>query len=236
MSELIEATRTSFKDRLADPQVGLGEILTEAGLEGLTPDERLGLIEQATVEDYMNAADIIHRKVAPEHSHEPHPDPVKIVNPHTGEVSHYMAAPSEREGILNKALENAKKIVAKYRIEGGSPEDALQRCGNLAAFGLALAHIYEEGNGRMARTVGEIIHQGYDSQNPESVENLAVVSKNRPTDGSFRINSYVPTGEWSGRANTQPHDFLDMVAGFDAPFDGQSYQDYVRGSFTTPRM
>ncbi len=236
MFETVEATRISLNEQLLDPQVSLGEALTKAGLEGLTAHERLDLIEQATVEDYLSAADIIHRKVAPEHSHEPHPAPMKLINPYTPEVV-YAATPSERAGILNKALDNAKKVVAKYRAEGGNPDDALQRCGNLAAFGIVLAHIYEGGNGRTARTMGEVIHQGYDSQNPESVTNLAVVSANRPSNTSgSKILSYNPVGKWYGQADVRPLEFLDVVAALDAPLDGQSYQDYVRGSFTTPRM
>lgn len=218
-----------------NPQVSLGDMLTRIGLEGLSQEARLAFIERATLEDYKAAADALHKKVAPEHSHDEHPDAVKITDPNTGEIRHYTAAPSERDSILGKALESAQLVAAKYRSEGGSLEDALQRCSNLAAFGLVLAHRYENGNGRTARTMGELIHKGYDSSDPESVQDLLTVSANRPDKG-FRINSYVPSGEWADHANAQPLEFLDTVAALEQPLDDHSYKEASRGMFTTPRM
>lgn len=99
-----------------------------------------------------------------------------------------------------------------------------------------LAHIYENGNGRTARTLGELVHNGFDRNNTDSAADLELLSTNRPDKG-FRINSYVPTGEWSdGRANKDPIAFLDTVAALDAPFDGASYALAARKAFTTPRM
>jgi len=235
IESLVAPAEIPVQEYIDDPQVGLGEMLTRMGLEGLTPEERLVMVETATLDDYKSAADALHRKVAPDHSHDEHPDAVKIIDPKTGAVRHYTAAPAERDGILSKALESAKLVVAKYRSEGGNIEDALQRCGNLAAFGIVLAHRYENGNGRTARTMGELIHNGYDSSSQESVQDLAVVSANRPDKG-FRINSYVPKGEWADSANTRPLEFLDLVAALDQPLDGHSYAVAASGTFTTPRM
>jgi hypothetical protein len=124
--------------------------------EGLGPEERLALVERATVDDYAAAVDAIHHKVAPERSHEAHTDVVKLIDPKTGEVRSYAAQPLERTSIMAHALANAKKVVQKYRTEGGSIEAALQGCGNLAAFGVVLAHKYKDGNGRTARTAGSL--------------------------------------------------------------------------------
>lgn len=223
-------------DRVNDSSVSLGELLKESGFEGLSPEGRLAIIERATVDDYVATIDAVHRKVAPDHSHEPHPEAVKFISPGTGEMSSYAAKPEERAGILSHALEAAKQVAQKHRQEGGSINDTLQRCGNLAAFGVVLAHNYEDGNGRTARTLGELIHNGYDNSNPESIADLATLSANRLHEG-FRINSYVPTGEWgNGRANQDPIAFLDAVAALDVPLDGTSYVPAARSVITTPRM
>jgi hypothetical protein len=235
IEEALHNPHAGLIDHVNDPNVGLGDVLSEAGFESMPPEGRLSLVEHASVDDYMGAVDVIHRKVASEHSHDPHPIAVSFVGK-DGQVSSYAAQPEERAGIMRHALEAAKQVAQKYRQEGGSIEDALQRCGNLAAFGVVLAHNYENGNGRTARTLGELVHNGFDSSNPESVSDLAMVSANRPDKG-FRINSYVPTGEWAdGRANQDPIAFLDAVAALDIPLDSAGYSAVARSKFTTPRM
>src|SRR6266702_4662921 len=233
--EALQNPDAGLIDHVTDPSVSLADILGEAGFEGLPPEGRLALVEHATVDDYVTAVDTVHRKVAPGHSHGPHPETMKLVA-RTGEVTSHTARPEERRGIMEHALGAAKQVAQKYRQEGGSIEDALQRCGNLAAFGVVLAHTYENGNGRTARTLGELVHNGFDSSNPESVSDLATIGAERPETG-FRINSYVPTGVWAdGRANQDPTTFLDAVAALDVPLDGASYASAGRGVFTTPRM
>ncbi len=243
MTEILSQTPAEIRDNLqigtidhlSDSGVGLGDMLAKVGFEGLRPEERLALVENATIEDYMVAVDAIHRNVAPDYSHEPHPEPMKLVD-RDGIVKSYTALPEERAGIMEYALSVAKQIIKKYRQEGGSIDDALQRCANLAAFGVVLAHTYENGNGRTARTLGELIHNGYDSTSAESVADLAVICAERPEKG-FRINSYVPTGDWAdGRANRSPVAFLDAVAALDRPLDGVSYAAAASHTFTTPRM
>jgi hypothetical protein len=235
-SETLAEPHSGLMESVNDPTVSLGDLLKESGFEGLPPEGRLTLIEHATIDDYMTALDAVHRKVAPDYSHEFHPEAVKFANPSTGEVSAHAARPEERAGIMGHALGAAKQVVQKYRQEGGSVDEALQRCGNLAAFGVALAHNYKDGNGRAGRTLGELIHNGYDSNSADSVADLTTLSTNRPDTG-FRINSYVPTGEWSeGRANQDPLAFLDTVAALDVPLDGTSYALAARQTFTTPRM
>lgn len=240
MTEALQVTEAPLplQERLVDPRVSLTEMLAQLGIEGLTQEERLGLIEHATLSDFKTVVDLIHRKVAPEDSHEIRTKAGTISNLRTGEVVHHTAAPEMRDSILQRALEYAQQIVAKYRQEGGSLEEALQRCGNLAAFGMVLAHPYEDGNGRTARTIGELIHNGYDGSDSQSVEDLAVVSKNRAAGGGVRIHSYDAdiSGDWHYLAHKQPFDFLSIVAALDLPLDGQSYTAAARGVFTTPRM
>ena len=132
------AQKSQYEHAL-DPSTGLVLVLQEFGFEGLNDNQRLNLIEQASVDDYIIASDIIHRKVAPDENPNFHPEPVKIENPKTKEVTHVTADPSKRIDILTHALSNAQKLVKEYREKGGDTKDVLQRCGNLAAFGILLA-------------------------------------------------------------------------------------------------
>lgn len=235
MTELINAVGPSVNEIIDDPQATVGDLVTTAGFEGLSAEARLEVIEKASLDDYISSIDLVHRKVAPNESHEFNDRATSLVDPNTGEIRHSTAQPHEREDILQRALDNAQSVVAKYRQEGGDTEDVLRRCSNLAAFGILLAHPYGEGNGRVARTIGELIDGGYDRADQDTVDNIVLLSTNRPSDG-FRINSYTPSGEWVGRANEQPMEFLDFVAALDQPFDTQGYTAAMAGSIITPRM
>ncbi len=235
MTETLEVQPNSYFLETSERVQALGEKLSQLGFEGLTQEQRLEIIENATVDDYKKSADLLHQEVAPGEDHAEHSGTVKIINPDTNEVSHYTATPEERDGILQKALDNAKLVASKFREEGGSLEDALWRCSNLAAFGLVLAHRYKDANGRTARTMAELIYNGFDGSNSDLLKDLETLSTNRTSEG-FRINSYVPTGDWRDRANEQPFDFLDAVAAIDIPLDHNSYIDATVDKFTTPRL
>ncbi|HSW75136.1 MAG TPA: hypothetical protein VLG16_04715 [Candidatus Saccharimonadales bacterium] len=238
VKETIESPNASLIDHVTNPDVSLAELLSEARLEGLSPEERLGLIERATVGDYEAAVDAIHYKVAPEHSHEPYTGAMWLESA-PGEIVAYTAQPEDWAGIMTYALEKAKQVARKYRTEGGSIENALERCGNLGAFGVVLTHKYENGNGRTARSLGALIHYGFNNNDPDSASYLATVSANRPEKGTkgIRINSYVPMGKWAdGNANKDPFAFLDAVAALDTPLDGGSYDGIKTGAFTATRQ
>lgn len=237
LKETIENPNAGLIDYVTDPDVSLTELLSKAGLEGLSPEERLGLIERATVEDYEAAVDAIHYKVAPEHSHEYNVGGCVASAP--GEIVAYTAQPEDWVGIMAYALEKAKQVARKYRAEGGSIENALERCGNLGAFGVVLTHKYENGNGRTARSLGALVHYGFNNNDPDSASYLATVSTNRPEKGTkgIRINSYVPMGNWAnGNADKDPFAFLDAVAALDTPLDGGSYDKIKIGAFTATRQ
>ncbi len=225
-------------DYVDEPELSLGDFLSRIGLEGLSPENRLELIERATVGDFMAAINAIHHKVAPEDSHEPQPEQAKFSDSQTGDIHGFATEPEEREAILEHALSAAKQVVQKYREDGGSLDNTLQRCGDLAAFGIVLAHYYKDGNGRAARTIAELVYKGFDSKDPESIANLNLVSASRPRGGSgFAISTYLPTGDWSnGRANENPMAFLDVVAALDKPLDEASYTSAARAAFMTPRI
>jgi hypothetical protein len=235
MTESIISSRPLTEEVLDDPRASIGDLVVTAGFEALTPEERLGVIENSTVADYKAAIDAVHRKVAPDESHEVNQKATKIADPNTGELRYMTAEPDARDGILEKAHGLAQEVIAVYRREGGDIENVLRRCGNLAAFGALLAHQYEEGNGRTARTIAELIEAGFDRNDQDTVDSLRVVSTNRPATGS-RIYSFVPSGEWASRANTEPEAFLNMVAALDVPLDQDQYNAATVGSFAYPRI
>lgn len=221
-----------------DPAIELSSMLKDAGFEGLSAEQRLGVIERATLDDYKNAIDAIHRKVAPDDSPEPNPVRGYRNNRVTGEFTGWFVAPEDRDGVLSYALDQAKAVCAKYRTEGGDIDEALQRCGNLAAFGVVLAHTYTDGNGRTSRVLGELIHKGYNQADPLNVEALQVLSANRQSKADVYMKlAYTPSIKWKdGAADANPTGFLDDVAALDMPVDGSTYRTGSIEKFRTPRM
>ncbi|HEY8999324.1 MAG TPA: hypothetical protein VIM53_03320 [Candidatus Saccharimonadales bacterium] len=211
------------------PQENLREYLGEVGLEGATAEQRLEFIEKATPEGFMEFAGEVHRVVAPHTNPEHHSEQMKLKNPE-GEVTHMLALPEERGKIITAALAKAQAVARKYRVEGGSIDNALERGGNLMALGLGLAHYWEDGNGKALRATAHVIRFGFDTGDTQKNRDLAFVSASRPTTG-FKINSYVPKVEG---ANENPEAFLDTVAALDVPLDPEAYAQATQGKFSKP--
>ncbi len=221
------------KSREVDSRDELCDFLEELGFDKMPPERRLEIIEHASLEDYIYGTAALHQKLAPEAPAYPLDRPIRLENKTTGSGKD-LAMPEERLPIFEKAHDLTMKVVAKYRKEGGSLQNVLNRCANLSAFGIVLAHPFEDGNGRTARTMAELIRGGYDrdrdfTNSPDSM--LMLVAANRPEDG-VRVNAYVPKREGT---NDNPEDFLEFVAGLDVPFDQDQYVEAVhKGNFTTP--
>lgn len=209
-------------------------ILQETGFDNYNAEDRLRLIESADLEDFKSVLDKFHSLLAPETEPTESSLRAKLIDPRTGETTGYLVEPEDRDKILNHALTNAKKLIDGYRNGGGSIDDVLRRCANLAGLSIVLAHRYEDGNGRTARAVSELVARGFNPNDSELVDDLRVLGSNRPDSGR-RINSFVPINEWVDRSRQSPEDFLDLVAGFGIPFDGTSYDVASRSLFTRPR-
>lgn len=207
---------------LREKQPSLAEALEASGLDRMSQEDRVAIIKHARPDDYIAAVSYLHQLVAPETPQTAQMRATEFRN-RKGEVTGKAAEPEDRYAIMAHALDAAQRLIAQYETAGGDRHNLLTRCGNLLALGTVLAHYFNDGNGRTARTLGELVQEGFDGTDPSRVEALKVVSSPRPTKG-WSVNSYVPKGDWGGgRANAAPFAFLDAVAAFEAPFDEQAY-------------
>ncbi len=216
-------------ERYANNPARLAEALEKGGFENLGDEKRLDIVEHATPEDFQQAVIGIHKLLAPEADPNPTERQMKLIGKN-GEVLHVAASPEQRDEILKWALRNAQAVVAKYRSEGGQIKDALNRCGNLLAFGVVMSHMFDDGSGRTARVLGHLVREPFAKDDPKSKDALNALGNNRPSTG-FRINSYVPLVNW---ANQDPGRFLDTVAALDTPLDDSSYKAIAANQFMTP--
>jgi fido (protein-threonine AMPylation protein) len=81
---------------------------------------------------------------------------------------------------------------------------------------VVLAHPYEDGNGRSARTMAQLVRYGIDISNQNSIDEMMQVSANRPPHG-FRINGYLPRRD-AGDDKT-PQELIGRMARTDIPLD-----------------
>lgn len=234
-------SQRTYAEQLSDPQLSLGDLFMKIEPKSYDPEMRLAFIENTSLDDFLLRTDLIHQKVAPGPEQAFATDTVYMYRVYHKDatlpepsIKHYPTAnPAERIAIMSYALEKQKDIAQKFRTEGGSIEDALVRCGNLSAFGITLAHFYEDGSGRTARSEGQFIRNGYHPWRGDLVADLQKLSQ--PRTDQLRQRTYAPKGKWSeGGADRNPLSFLNAVASLAIPLDGISYTAATRHTFLTP--
>jgi hypothetical protein len=170
---------------------------------------------------------LIHRAVAPEANQNPTDFSMSVSSP-DGSNKRALMDPEARFPLFEQATGLIHKLAQKMK--PGEEQSFLNRAGNIAALTMVLGHPFEDGNGRTARTMAQLIRGGHDASNPESVGDLKLVSTNRPNEG-FRINSFVPNSE----LKLAPEQVLQAAAALDIPFsEGAQYSEVARQNFSTP--
>lgn len=194
-------------------------------LSKLDAAARIELIKHAGVNDFIATMTMVHQVVAPDTQLAPVKYSMSMKDK-AGNITNNLASPESRYGICDKAVNLAHQVIEKYEETGGDIDNVVERLANLAAFSIVLAHPFEDGNGRTARTIGSLIRDGYQP------DDLKTLSTNRPTEG-YRIFSYVPDKE---AMSGGPNKFLESIAAIDVPFETKAYQAEqmeARG-YTTP--
>lgn len=186
--------------------------------------DRVRDISSFKADDIMAAAIALHIELAPNVSHEVTDTHMSVVGRSEDSEKRLLVAPEKRHEIFNKVAELLAELAKN--VKPGEEQAYLERAGNVIALGLVLAHPFEDGNGRTARTLGHIIREGQ-----VDADDLKVIGKNRDYEG-FRINSYVPTGEGS---NMEPNGILAAAASLEVPLsDAEAYKIKTNQIYTTP--
>lgn len=219
----------SAYDKLAQPDLIPGQQAIE-GL-ALAPEvvDRASQIAQNTSpEGILKAIIDLHTELAPEVPHEPSSEARSIVNPTTGEVSSILAKPEERMKLFDRAAETIKALGES--LQPGQEQAFLNRSANVLALTVVLAHTFEDGNGRTARTLAHAVRYGSEI-NDENKDDYEVIGRNRTTEG-FRITSYVPTKDGSTKSASE---LIEAAASLDIPLsDTAEYQQRAHENFTFP--
>jgi hypothetical protein len=202
--------------------------LTELGVP-LDPAERAAQLESITGEGIITMLDKVHRIVAPDLNHDHNLHPTKLKDPE-GTVTGILATPEERAPIFDLAAQKVREL-----FEAKSPENTqafLNRAADTIALSVVLAHPYEDGNGRSARAMAQLVRYGLDLQNPESIDDMVQLSTNRPAHG-FRVNGYLPRKD-AGEGKT-PQDLIARMARTDIPLsETADYLAQRQAEFSEP--
>lgn len=142
------------------------------------------------------------------------------------------AEPEERAEIYEQAAEYIKQLDTLRRAEGDS-EEFLRRAANVIALSMVGAHTYENGNGRTARVMAELIRHG--SNNKADLMVLATERDiSQKQQGGFRIYSYVPSWR-SKEQGVSIQDTIRAAASVDIPLSQkQTYLERTQDMYTTP--
>jgi hypothetical protein len=190
-------------------------------------NERASQVGALTGATLMEAATRLHTALVPEVSHEPTEKAMHVQGP-DGDNRRTLVEPGERAGLYDLAADLVGRLNAGRK--AGEEEAFLKRAANLVALSLVLAHPFQEGNGRTARTLAHVMREGYGGGD-QIQDDIRVVGSNRPASG-YRLHSYVPTKEG---VSLSPQDLLIEAASIDIPL--AKHDEYVsksRSYFTTP--
>ncbi|MBC7708321.1 Fic family protein [Polaromonas sp.] len=226
MSETIQTAIPEFQTSVEAPN-------PHAAIEGLNlasdPAVRTSQLAQNTTgEGLLQAAILLHTTLAPEVVHTPSNVARTIADPVSGEVSAVLMKPEERLPFLEKAATLIKQLGES--VQPGEEQAFLNRAGNITGLALVLAHTFEDGNGRTARTLAHAIRYGSEV-NDHNREDFDVLSANRPTNG-FKITSYLPNNEGKSLA---PVELLEAAASLDIPLTNQTaYGQIAYHNFAQP--
>ncbi len=234
---LVEEINIIFKDKPFDfapldarefsklPEERIAVVLEKIGLTDASPDERLDMLEEVSVEQMVYGLVALHNYLVPEGQVGP------ITGQHSMSSGELLAKPEDRLPIMEAAFKLSKDLIRAYKIAGGDPKNVLERIANLTAFSLLMAHPFKDGNGRTARTIAHAIRFGY-NKNADAANDLRIVSNERPETG-FRHNSYTPrTG--NTLPSEDPIGFLGVLAASSIAFDQEKYHGAIQGMITTP--
>lgn len=154
-----------------------------------------------------------------------------VIDPENGDVKKVFPEPSERLHLFEHAA-NLINQLSNIKRTREQDDILLMRIANVVSMATVLAHSYENGNGRLARVLAEIIRYG--TENPDQIKIIGTerdVSQSRMK--GFRIFSYLQKGSSIDKGD-DAYDVINAAASVDIPLsDKKSYSNKVNSIFTT---
>ena len=222
MSENLQAHQVEQHEKSRIPEfmnLGIADI----------PGERLEQLATVDAKGLLDIATSIHEIVAPDLTHVPHDKAVHIQSP-GGSSRRELMKPGDRLSHFDHAAGLVQQLVEINKADDNE-QLLLNRISNVLALAVVQAHTFEDGNGRTARTLAQLIREGTGKTGSEEQDNLMLASTNRPSTG-FRINSFVPTGDG---VNMSPNEILDKAAAVEIPLKEHGlYLEQQHRVFTSP--
>lgn len=195
------------------------ERLAEALKLDRDPAVRATDIAAMTANDLVALVTLLHKSLAPNAGPNPIDKRMKMISPDKS-VQHELMDPEDRYALFDHAASLINKL--GQQITKGGEADFLKRAANIIALATVIAHPFEDGNGRTARTAAYLFRYG-PPKTKEDSDDLKLVGSNRTTDDSgIRLLGFVPRyGDMNGQ------EFLTAIAALDIPVrDDQTYEEY----------
>lgn len=170
----------------------------------------------------------LHDVLVPDVQSTPTERAIKSVDPNSGEVVRVFLEPKERSIIFDLAADYIRKL-SEMRASRDDDEQFLIRAASVVALAITLAHSYENGNGRLARMIAELVRYG--SRNKDDLILLGTERDvSQKQKNGFRIDSYRQFGNSIDRGESD-YDVMRIAASPDTPLEKK--EEYVRKASST---
>lgn len=172
----------------------------------------------------------LHDVLVPDVESMPVEHTMKLHSLVTGEVTRSFASPEERPFVYQRAADTIRQLAAMR--SGPDDDDAfLVRAANVVALTIGQAHSYENGNGRVARFVAELIVDG--TKNKDDLVLLGSSREREKRETGRMIPSFVQRYESIDKGETDA-DVIAAAAGLDIPLaDREAYRNKSNETFSS---
>ena len=173
----------------------------------------------------------IHDVLVPEATSIPVERKMTVISPESGEIKRTFLDPAERKALYDHAAKVIHEL-AKMPRTPDQDKVLLMRTANVIAMTIVLTHSYENGNGRLARVMAELIRYG--TEHPDDIK---LIGTERDTSqsqmGGFRIDSYLQKGSSIENGDNE-YDVINYAASLGVPLaEIEVYTQIVNRIFTT---
>lgn len=173
----------------------------------------------------------LHDVLVPDVESMPVNHTMKLYSLVTGEETRSFAKPEERAAVYARAGDAIKQL-AVMRQSPNDDADFLMRAANIIALSIGQAHSYENGNGRTARFIAELLYAG--TKNKDDLMILGGARERTARERGMTIPSFVQRYE-SVDAGETDADVIAAAASLDIPLsDRQTYEARANTVFSTP--
>ncbi|MGZ6005707.1 MAG: hypothetical protein ACXWLH_06215 [Candidatus Saccharimonadales bacterium] len=220
------------QDKSRDPN--WSDVIEMIDTIGFNPDpkKRAQQYKGLSGNDIVAMTTLIHNILAPNVDQNPTDKASYVIGNDTNgkKIQHDLMEPEDRFRFFEFVASGIRKL--GENVADGEEGAYLERVGDALALATVLSHPFEDGNGRTARALSELVKFGHQPGKPLD-DDFMLMARNRPepSDGGIRLVSFVPVDS----TNVFPAGVINGILSQDIPLrEENAYAEHVREVIQTP--